>query len=208
MNARTWIAVIVLPSAILSFLLAAPVARADNDQTVVIGIGAGSYSVAEDEVRPKGDKSQTLTHVYVEWYVLDEVGFGFRRSAMLNVLGFAALSLGTVDVLAVRTNMLTVNWIPYGAQDYLRIGLVAGVGNAKYEYDGVLLFGLAETHVETDGTATLGGIFVDWGGEGFGARFGFDAIGTDLDDVVVPGDPPKKADASGAAAYLDVRWAF
>ena len=62
---------------------------------------------------------------HLEWYPLEELGFGFRRSAMLNVLGFATLGLGTLDVLAVQTNMATVNWVVYGAQGHARVGLVA-----------------------------------------------------------------------------------
>ena len=193
---------------LLPLLMVAPDARAENNQTVVLGIGAGGYVVGDDEIRPQGDRSQTLTHLYAEWYPVEQFGFGFRRSVMLNALGFAFLGLGTLDVLAVQTNMATVNWIVYGAQEYARVGLVAGAGNAQYEYDGMVLFGLGERHVKTSGSAALAGIFVDWGADGFGGRFGYDYISTDLSDVDVPGAGTLEADASGSALYLDLRWAF
>ena len=191
---------------ILPLLLAAPYARAENDQTVVIGIGGGGYTVEEDEIH--GDRTMMLSHLYLEWYALGSLGFGLRRTVMLETGAPLLLVFGGIEVFSAQSNMVTVNWIVLGSQSYARLGLVAGAGNAKYEYDGVLLFGVVERHVKTSGSATLGGIFLDWGGDGFGARLGYDAVSTKLDDVDVPGVGMVKADASGSAAYLDLRWAF
>ncbi len=55
----------------------------------------------------------------------------------------------------------------------------------------------------------LAGAYVDWGGEGFGARFGVNALSTDLGSIPVEGQAdPVAVDTSGQGAYLDLRWAF
>ncbi|HKI99984.1 MAG TPA: hypothetical protein VKB51_16025 [bacterium] len=195
----------ILAVTVLLLVLAPLPVLAENDQTVVIGWGLGGYDAPADDVR--GDRKLLASHAYVEWYALDELGFGFRRTVLIET-GIAFLALGAFETFSLTTNMVTVNWVPFGAQRYARLGLVAGVGTADYKYDGVFfLLGGATRQAHTSGTATLAGAYLDWGGDGFGARLGYDMISTNLDNVTVSGSS-LKADGSGNSIYFDLRWAF
>lgn len=177
-----------------------------NDQTVVIGFGFGIHNYSEtDAIRNYGlifEDDVVMTQLYVEWYVFEKIGFGFRLIS-LGVRETGPTFGGTSETeLSVDNNIFTVNWVPLGADSYARLGLLAGAGNSTYE---VTQSGtsMTDSSVSSSGTATLLGIYVDWGGEDFGARFGVNFLGTDLDDI-----NGLTADASGTSIYFDLRWAF
>lgn len=190
---------------VFAIVFAASAAQAQNDQTVVIGMGGGGYTSDSDGVR--GDRDLVMSHLYVEWYAFDTLGIGFRRTVMLEV-GIGLLAFGGFETFSVQTNMITANWVAFGEKSYTRVGLVGGVGTAEYEYDGALpLFGF-DRHVKSSGLAALAGVYLDWGADGFGARLGYDYIATELDDVDIAGVGTRTPDATGAGPYLDLRWAF
>ena len=83
----------------------------------------------------------------------------------------------------------------------LTVHLLAGIGTAEYE--ATRTFGSSSFSGTSTGPATLAGIYVDWGGDFFGARFGANVISTDLGDI-----NGLEVDASGTSLYFDFRWAF
>ncbi|MCZ6533454.1 MAG: hypothetical protein O7A08_10885, partial [SAR324 cluster bacterium] len=132
----------------------------------------------------------------------EKIGFGFRRINLGVTETISALGATAETKLIADSNIFTVNWVPLGADSYARLGLLAGVGNTTYEVPrtGTLLTNLS---LSSSGSATLLGIYVDWGGEDFGARFGANFLETDLGDA-----NGFSADASGRSIYFDLRWAF
>lgn len=178
-------------------LFAATTARARNDQTVVIGVGVGPAGTSDAVA---GSQQVTASHLYAEWYVLGAAGLGVRRIALTDG--------GLLDLLSdysVTVTLATGHWVAYGAQEDLRIGLIAGVGRADYHYRPN---GWFSNDLETSGTAALAGAYLDKGGSGLGVRIGLDYLWTRLDPLAVPGQGEQAADAGGASLYLDLRWAF
>ena len=84
--------------------------------------------------------------------------------------------------LDIANLLFTVNWVPLGGRRYARLGLLAGLGLTDYEFTETNGPGGTATS-STSGTAALVGIYVDWGADGFGARFGTQYLETDLDAI-------------------------
>ena len=178
-----------------------------NDQTVVIGVGFGIHNFSEtDKVRRTSffitSALAGMSQLYVEWYVFEKIGFGIRSMNLGVTETIAVFGARAETELIVANNFFTVNWVPREADSYARWGLLAGVGISKYEVtqSGSLV---SNSSISSSGTATLLGIYLDWGGEDFGARFGANFLTTDLDAI-----NGLSADASGNSIYFDLRWAF
>lgn len=110
----------------------------------------------------------------------------------------------------VNTFLLTLHFLPFISDDgYARIGLLGGIGPSTYKFTQTL-----SNSVDTSGSAVLGGVYIDWGGEDFGARLGINALTTDFDkletpSIVTPGATElREVDGSGTSFYFDLRWAF
>ena len=181
-------------------------AYAENDQTVVIGLGAGLHFFSTtDNARSNFILAPDLAgmnEIFGEWYIFGEVGFGVRLISF-GVMETVTTSGGSSEKeLNVNNVIFTINWVPFGASGYTRMGLMAGAGPSDYEFTQTDTAGTSTTD-SASGTAALAGIYVDWGGESFGARFGGNFISTDLGDI--NGAP---ADGSGTTIYFDLRWAF
>lgn len=186
-----------------------------NDQVVVIGYGFGQHLFATKHHtrQTTGELVITSTLVeqfYGEWYVLDRVGVGVRflsfgeKVTSSATVGFGGTSTTVSDVLEVKvhTILATVHWVPLGGRRYGRIGFLAGLGTTTYDLSETTSPGGTDSF-STSGTATLAGGYVDWGADGFGARFGIQYLATDL--APINGD---SVDVSGRETYLDFRWAF
>ena len=199
--------ILIVAALVAAMGLLAAGARADNDQTVVIGFGGGGYHMDGDDVH--GSRDMLAYHLYAEWYALGELGFGYRRTQTVDVGGVATCEVGICETVTVTTDMLTVNWVPLGSKRYARLGLVGGYGIAQYQFQGTVAILKGPTEkVSTSGTAALAGIYFDWGGTGFGARLGYDALFTQLKDATSASGVRLKTDGSGYMTYLDLRWAF
>ncbi|MCH9045805.1 MAG: hypothetical protein IIA40_06835 [SAR324 cluster bacterium] len=112
----------------------------------------------------------------------------------------------------VNSLFITLQFLPFISDDgYVRIGLLGGIGPSTYEISQTLTVGPStiSDSADTSGTAVLAGVYIDWGGEDFGARFGFNALTTDFDSLQIPGEPTaREVDGSGTSFYFDLRWAF
>jgi hypothetical protein len=210
-----------LRALILALALAASALPASaNDQTVVIGAGLGIHSFSDtDDVREGsalfgGEDELTqaaLVHYYVEWYALDDLGFGARVMGLGAGRSYSSAADKLEQDVSIAATFLTVNWVPIGSESYVRFGVLGGIGSARYEVhekytDNAGTASYDETE-STTGSATLLGGYIDWGGESFGARFGLDVLSTDLDKLDVAAGE-LEVDGSGTAFYLDLRWAF
>jgi hypothetical protein len=210
--------------ATLALLLPALAGQAEaNDQEIVIGAGLGLYSFSKSDDFRAGSgafqddadeiSSGGMFQLYGEWYLFDDVGLGLRHISVAGGRTYSYLDAEQTDTASVTANLITVNWVPLGSEDYVRMGVLAGIGGARYEAKTEVDFAsdtLGEDISESDstsGTATLLGVYVDWGGESFGARFGLNALQTDLDTVELSGQE-LNVDGTGTALYFDLRWAW
>jgi len=194
-----------------------------NDQEFVIGLGVGIHTFSEtDDVRQGSgtfaDNSDEITQagmvqLYGEWYLLNEVGFGLRFISLNGGRTYSSSVAELKQEVNINARFITVHWVPLGSEDYVRMGVMGGLGAASYEAketfsDSTGQFGGDfEESESTTGSASLAGIYVDWGAEGFGARFGVNVISTNLDPIEIAGEE-LEVDGSGAAWYFDLRWAF
>lgn len=186
-----------------------------NDQRWVIGAGLGTHQFSTPhKAGSTGDTIEIVSllaqQVFAEWYVLDEVGFGVRMvsfdaevtstaTGTINGIAYSAESIIGVDI----DNLLfTINWIPLGKEGYTRMGVLAGIGTSTYAVTETYDPG-PDSSEATSGTAALAGVYVDWGGAGFGARGGLQVLTTSLDDI-----DGESVDVSGNELFLDLRWAF
>jgi len=184
-----------------------------NDQTYVIGFGFGGadyQATAESESGEKEDlfnfKPTVGINVHFEWYLFDSIGLGLRS---VDIQSPEVASYGSGEKkssyvpLSVNASLVTFNWIFYGENDYSRFGLTLGVGSSSIKrsfYDG--------TGCENNGSASLGGLFFDWGADGFGARLGVDGVTNNLDEYKCGSNNKKNISGAGSSSYLGFRWAF
>ena len=182
-----------------------------NDQTYVIGIGAGGASYKEkpeffydSEIITKGG------NINFEWYLFNSIGLGLKTvslqspdSVYYNSDGTTDGEQGTYQPLTIDSNLITINWIVSGEKDYSRFGLTFGAGNSrltKMAHDGV--------GYSSSGSATSLGIFFDWGADGFGARLGYDSVSNSFGEFKSGSRNVKNITGTGGLGYFGLRWAF
>ena len=184
-----------------------------NDQTYVIGVGFGGadyQATAESESGEKEDlfsyKPTVGSNIHFEWYLFDSIGVGLRTLG-IQTPEVASYGMGEKQSsyvpLLVNAQLVTFNWIFYGENDYSRLGLTLGYGSSSINqnfYDG--------TGCENKGSASLGGLFFDWGADGFGARLGVDGVTNNLDEYKCGSNNKKNISGAGSSSYLGLRWAF
>jgi len=187
--------------------LAAPASEAaENSQAVAVGVGLGRFAYeGVDDFRAavpslglnKNMMGAVYSQVYLEWFPLGEFGFGARQMGS----SYAQAGPKYTRLVEVRSTLLTAQWIPLGAEHYARLGLLAGAGRSEYTLSQDSDQTLA--NVTAVGGAHLVGVYLDWGGESFGARIGVNALKTRLDKI-----NSNFVDGSGQGGYLDLRWAW
>ena len=182
-----------------------------NDQTYVIGIGAGGASYKEkpeffydSEIITKGG------NINFEWYLFNSIGLGLKTVSLQSPDEIYFKSDGTTDgeqvtyqPLTINSNLITINWIISGEKDYSRFGLTFGAGISeltKMAHDGV--------GYSSSGSATSLGIFFDWGADGFGARLGYDSVSNSFGEFKSGSRNVKNITGTGGLGYFGLRWAF
>ncbi len=179
---------------------------AENDQTAVFGLGFGPhrFSGSDDFRAPQSPfvleiDAAGMSQLYVEWYALGTIGIGARIIHLGVVEEVQTAGPTLKKKVTVQNNLLTLHWVPLGGRSYARVGILVGAGSSNYKASEDA-FGFSGS---ASGSATLAGVYVDWGAEDFGGRFGVHVLETDLDSL-----NGRRVDASGTALYLDLRWAF
>ena len=195
-----------------------PFTLSANDQDVVIGldVGGGSFSTI-DETRKEGVvcsicpdlTSVTTLNLYAEWYLFDSIGIGYRGSSASGGWELFASNVKVTHKWTSTNSLLTGNWIFWGETEYTRAGAIIGAGSSEYEYKATIEVDsvTVEAPYTTSGSASMFGIFLDWGGESFGARLGYDSIATNLDPLVIR-SKSYNVDGSYSGGYLGLRWAW
>ena len=182
-----------------------------NDQTYVIGIGAGGASYKEKpEFFYDSEKITKGGNINFEWYLFNSIGLGLKTvslqspdSVYYNSDGTTDGEQGTYQPLTIDSNLITINWIISGEKDYSRFGLTFGAGNSKLTKitrDGV--------GYSSSGSATSLGIFFDWGADGFGARLGYDSVSNSFGEFKSGSRNVKNITGTGGLGYFGLRWAF
>ena len=181
-----------------------------NSQTIALGIGVGKYEYDETDTQRsaaplKGMYEELMrgvqSQMYLEWYALGSLGFGVRGLNVGSDQSGGTAGSPNTRVVSVRSKLVTVNWVPLGGERYARLGMLAGVGRSNYEV--ATTSGGTTGSEATSGGARLLGAYLDWGADGFGARFGVNALKTRLEDLNT-----LHVDGSGQGYYLDLRWAW
>ena len=203
-----------------SFFLATNV-FAQKEQAVVIGFGLGIHNYSEtDDVRRDFfflEDVGGLAQLYGEWYPFERLGFGLRGQSIGSSETLIFFGTEFTTEVDVNTLFITLQYLPFISDDgYVRIGLLGGIGPSTYEFtESQTIGGISDSQSsETSAPAVLGGVYIDWGGEDFGARFGINALRTDFDKLETPGlvtpsaTELREVDGSGTNFYFDLRWAF
>ncbi len=200
-----------------------------EDVSFFIGFGLGSSSYKTDEGESLGlgmdqDKQRIYGSEIFEWYPIGVLGVGIR-SATVTFFGEEGSKQGTTRVyyfeedLRVSAIMPTLNLIVfYSAEKYSRLGFVGGYGIATYSYNLEVKdsesrsFYYDKSHDEDgSGSASLLGVYFDWGGDIFGMRIGFDTHDYRFSEFSVediPNSDEINVSGSGSAFYFNLRWAW
>lgn len=208
MRIHSVVAIFIL---VLASLIFSNFAVAQTRQTVVIGIGLGIHSYSEvDDVRNQfylsTPEAGGMGVIFGEWYPLENIGVGIRSLAVAQTETIISGGFQLDTTATTTATLLTATLIPWVSSDgYYRAGIVAGAGSATYEVTQTL--GALSASIDTSGTAVLGGGYIDWGADGFGARFGANYLSTTFDPLV-NGSTELSVDGSGTHWYFDLRWAF
>lgn len=178
-----------------------------NDQDFVIGmtlIGIGTVDQMDD-ARNAFTLQTDVTGVgsfYAEWYLLGRLGISYRFTTTGikeegNILGFTYS-----NEIRTTSHIMAANFMPWISSDgYMRAILVGGVGPSTYTF--TQSAGGTTVSASASGNALLGQAAIDWGGESFGARFGFGVMKTTYDQIGAA-----TVDESNKHFNLDLRWAF
>ncbi|MCP4756529.1 MAG: hypothetical protein GY866_37175 [Proteobacteria bacterium] len=149
-----------------------------------------------------------MSQLYAEWYALDYIGFGIRYISIATQVDYIMWGTTLSRKVSVNNSLATAQLIILGSESYARLGAIGGIGSSTYEIEYSLTTEGSDTVASnkwnTNGTATMYGLFLDWGGEDFGGRFGYNSLTTAGYDQYDGED----LDGSGAAWYFDLRWAF
>ena len=207
-----------------------------NDQTYVLGIGVGGASLSSNgELSFTSEEVKMGSHIYLDWYAFDSVGFGIESASLLNNAPSSCPESGegygssSCELLSFDHQFAKLIWIFSGEKDYSRSGLKIGAGTSSLSYsssastfecvggyynDHCLEWGttkLPTSKCTSDsGSASLVGIFYDWGADGFGARLGYDTISNQVGEITCSWRDTKieGVSSTGGLGYLDLRWAF
>ncbi len=191
---------------------------AENNQTVVVGVGLGLHSFAgSDDLREGSDLFGNIDEVrvsgvtlwYIEWYVFGNIGFGFNSHNQTVSRSYTSGGESIDHKWNIDSYLVTLNLIPLGGTRYARMGIFVGTGTSTYKIEETVSGTSSdyEASESVSGPATTAGIYIDWGGEGFGMRAGYKYLATNFPDIETSsGDA--SVSASGGTLHLDFRWAF
>lgn len=195
-------------AATLLFLAAAPRAlEAKNDQSLVIGLGLGGHIFdtidgfrEEDELFSEVSAAG-MTELFAEWYLIGDFGIGLRNVTIGGREEVPFMETTVMREFEISNQLFTLNWVPLGSEGYTRLGIWVGTGTS--EYTATLGSGGVTSEIVSKGSAVMEGIYLDWGGEAFGARAGIAHLATSLGAI---GDI--EVDGTGLSISFDLRLAF
>ncbi len=192
---------------------------AENDQTVVMGVGYGIHSFNEiDDTRAGSDYFGNVDEVnvagtlrfYLEWYMFENLGLGAKLHNLGVSRTYSTWTSSTEQKWEINNIFATVNIVPIGGKGYARFGILAGFGPSSYQYTATTIGTGDDTSLSESKSsmATLLEAYIDWGGEAFGARLAYSSLSVAYDDLEASDGTKTPISASGGAFCLDLRYAF
>ncbi len=179
---------------ILVFLLISSPASAENNQTVVLGFGLGSFSFQEQELNDI--ESVIYGSEFLEWYVLDEIGIAIRNHK------FYKSDSSEDDEFLLTHIHLAITWVFWGSSSDLRTAAYIGYGPGNLTYSSEE----EQLDITEQVNTASGGVFLDWGGETFGVRLGVHMISGSFD--YEEGSSSGTIDGSATSFDVGLRLAF
>jgi len=185
----------------------------NNPFILGFGLGGHNFSSEKDEYRQmdaKIDAGLTI-NLFMEYYLTQNIGIGFKTF----VVSATRENTNFQEEMSITTSFFTVSlWFPLSTKNkgYSHFGLVGGVGSGLYSVDVKnKTTGNVLSEWEAEGTASLMGVFLDWGGEIFGARIGYNQILTEFGNMSRQDTYSSTAynvDGSGSGVVFEFRWAW
>jgi len=170
-------------------------ALAANNPTFVIGGGVGSYNFDDENL--KSVSNILYGSKFIEWYVFDDIGIGLRDQQFYKTNSSAS----DEDFLMVNVN-LTITWRFWAVSSNLSMAAYAGYGPGYVSYSNED----AQIDITETTNTTSGGIFLDWGGERWGARLTIHRVSADFD--YEDGLNSGTISGSGSSVDVGIRLAF
>ncbi|MBU2513215.1 hypothetical protein KJ966_17875 [bacterium] len=168
-------------------------AKAEN--TFVLGFSLGDFNF-EDEDFNDIDGLLYGTE-FLEWYPSESWGLAIKTHKF-----YKNESSNEDTELLMYNAHLSVIWIFMGPGSDLQAGVYAGYGPGNVTYKNKT----EDLDIEASTNTSSGGLFIDWGGETFGLRFGIHTVSASFD--YKDGDNSGTINGSGTSADIGVRVAF
>ena len=204
---------------ILVIFLTSTIASAQTDINVVVGGGFGGIAYKNSEGLGISKEERVngfgFNHM-AEWYFSEILGIGLRQTAFIASNDLEINEADYSETTTVSSLMMTLHLILFGSDSWARFGITSGYGRSAYRYqldtDEDESENADDEEYTGSGDAYLVGAFLDWGGDGFGMRFGYDYFQTDFDtfDTEVNETETRDVDLSGTGdyVYLNFRYAW
>lgn len=203
-----------------------------NDQNLIIGVGVTGLEALgkaklnnPDDIRGE-DPLLGYAELYINYFPGTDFGISLIRSTLGTKREYYSYSFScsggsctTTDIttkeeVVIRNTLACINYVFWGSSNYTRTGLLFGVGKTEYLYslkqDGTMnstdYSNLNNFNSVSD--ASIVGLYIDWGGDSFGARFGFKTINVDGLQSIKVDSSEKNLDGDSTVRNFSLRWAF
>lgn len=203
-----------------------------------VGSGTYQFSEVDDirrkeefeNTQSRDIKNGTSSQAYLELYFTDNIGIGYRylhAAAIDN--NYTWINNKTKDdympsLTNVESKTEVEVEIPAATAQIIlftsksketRLGILGGIANGHYfvrkEVTETYSDGTTSTSQEkmsSNGRASIGGIFIDGGGDTFGMRAGFTRVVTRFKEIETKAGVKYRVNGSGDMYYIDLRWIF
>lgn len=191
----------------------------DSERGPLTQFGTAAFPVVEagGEIIDNASLRQLFIEVYHGHY-----GLGLRQIIVFNKFNriFTADNGGTkfraLQNVEITHNFLTGQFVyPVSKAKSIYVGGILGVGKSDYTSTYIYSFIIdidvdIQEQFTAEGSSTLAGVFLDLGGDAFGARVGLHQIWSKLGAFSGPNGvvSGSNADATGWAWYVDLRYLF
>jgi len=133
------------------------------------------------------------------------LGVGYKFQILGSSVKYSTLSGSTLDKkVEISNNIGYVSiYIPLDSEKYWLLGGSAGYGASNYKYTLDYSNSTPDVSYSSKGSVIPLSVFLDWGADGFGARFGYTYVMSKY--PAISGSTPK---GNGNQFYFDLRYAI
>lgn len=135
-----------------------------------------------------------------------DIGAGYRFQTMSNKVKYSTTMGYEIEKKVELINNIGYLslYIPLDNEKYWLLGGSVGFGASKYslswEYENPLI---VDTKDSSTGTVIPLSVFLDWGADGLGGRFGYTYVMSKYSDI-----DGSKPEGNGSQFFIDIRYAF